>query len=262
MSSSEKRLTILGHLTELRTRLLRSVVVVAVTTIFSFVFAKQIFDILTFKSSFVRPVFDFLTNRMHLFPPPNLNLIFIDITEMIGAYMKVCLISGIILAMPYLIYELVMFVSPALTPKEKRRFVYTALPWVGLMFVIGVLFTYFILLPPATWFLVSFGSDIATPQIRIGNYVSTIARLLLAVGLIFELPVLTTFLAWMGVVSSKWLAGKRKWAIALAFVIGGVITPTLDPVNQTLVALPLILLYEVSIWLARLAYRKRAAESG
>jgi sec-independent protein translocase protein TatC len=258
MTDGEKRLSILGHLSELRKRLIRSVIAVAIATIVAFAFARQIFDILTFKSSFLRPAFNFLTERMHLFPPPDFKPVFIDITEMIGTYMKVCLFSGIILAMPYLIYELVMFVSPALTPKERKRFVYTALPWVGLMFLVGVFFAYFILLPPAMRFLTTFGSDIATPQIRIGTYVSTVSRLLLAVGLIFELPVLTTFLAWMGIISSKWLADKRKWAIILAFITGAIITPTLDPINQTLVALPIIVLFELSIWLAKLVQKKRA----
>ena len=259
MSSNPNKLSLLGHIEELRRRLIRSVAAVAVTTTLSFVLAKQIFDILTFKSSLVTPVFNFLTNKLHLFPPPNLNLVFIDITEMIGTYMKVCLISCIILATPYITYEVAMFISPALTPQERRRFIYTALPWVGLMFVIGVLFTYFILLPPATSFMVTFGSDIATPQIRIENYVATITRLLLAVGLIFELPVVATVLARFGIIQPKWLASKRKWAIILAFVLGGIITPTLDPVNQTLVSLPLILLYEMSIWLTRLVYKRKPA---
>ena len=261
MSSKTNKLSLLGHIEELRKRLIRSAIAIAVTTLLSFGFAKQIFEILTFKSSLVRPAFDFLTNKLHLFPPPSLNLIFIDITEMIGTYMKVCLISGLILAMPYITYEVAMFISPALTKQERRRFIYTALPWVGLMFVIGVLFTYFILLPPATRFMITFGSDIATPQIRIGNYVSTVTRLLLAVGLVFEMPVVATVLARFGLVQPKWLASKRKWAIVIAFILGGIITPTLDPVNQILVTLPLILLYEMSIWLTRLVYKKKKPAS-
>ncbi len=255
--SSEKRLTIFGHLTELRSRLLRSLIAVIITTVLSFIFAKEIFELLTFKSRLTRPVFDILANRFHLVSVPDISLIFIDMTEMLGAYMRVCLAVGIILAMPYLIYELVMFVSPALTPRE-RRYVALAFPWVALMFVIGVAFTYFILLPPAIRFLLTFGSGIATPQIKIGNYISIVTRLMLAVGLVFELPVLTTFLARVGIVSPKWLAGKRKIAIIFAFVLGGIITPTFDPINQSLVAVPLIVLYEMSIGLARLVYRQRA----
>ncbi len=259
MSTNTNKLSLLGHIDELRKRLIRSVIAVTVTTALSFFLAKQIFDILTFQSTLVSPVFDYLTNKLHLFPPPSLNLIAIELTEIIGTYMKVCLISGIILAMPYIIYEVAMFISPALTKQERKRFIYTALPWVGLMFVIGVLFTYFILLPPATRFLVTFGSDIATPQIRIGNYVSTITRLLLAVGLVFEMPVVATVLARFGIIQPKWLASKRKWAVIIAFILGAIITPTLDPVNQILVTLPLIVLYEMSIWLTRLAYKKKPA---
>jgi sec-independent protein translocase protein TatC len=164
--------------------------------------------------------------------------------------MKVCLIAGVILAMPYLLYEFIMFVSPALTRQERKRFLYTGLPFVGTMFVVGVVFCYFILLPPALRFLTTFGNDIATAQIRLGNYMSIVSRLLLAVGLIFELPVVTSVLARLGVVNYKWLASKRKWAIVGAFVVGAFVTPTLDPVNQTLVSVPIILLYEMSIWLA------------
>ena len=255
MSNDEKRLTILGHLDELRKRLTRSVIIVAITTAISFIFAKQIFSILTYKSQLTKPIFDVLTNKFHLVAVPDISLIFIDMTEMIGIYMKVCLVSGIILAMPYLTYELIMFVSPALTSKEKR-YVYIVLPWIALMFLTGVVFTYFILLPPAVRFLLTFASDIATPQIRIGNYISLATRLLLAVGLVFELPVLTTFLSRLGVITSKWLAEKRKIAIVLAFIIGAMITPTIDPVNQTLVSVPLIVLYEMSIWLARLIHKK------
>lgn len=248
--------TILGHLVELRDRLTRSVIAIAITTALAFVFANQIFDLITFKSEFTRPVFDFLVGKLHLSPSPSIYLIATELTERFGVYMKVCLVAGIILAMPYLLYELVMFVSPALTAKEKR-YVYIIFPWVSLMFIVGVIFAYFILLPPAITFLLNFGNDIATAQIRIENYISVVTRLLLAVGLIFELPVMITFLARIGVVSPKWLAEKRKFAFILAFVVGGIITPTFDPVNQSLVSIPLILLYEISIWLAKLVYRKK-----
>lgn len=259
MSTDEKKLTLLGHLDELRIRLTRGAIAVAVATVISFIFADQIFGILTYKSAFTQPVFETLTSQFHLVAPPNLNLIAIEMTEMIGIYMKVCITAGFIIAMPYLVYEFVMFVSPALTPKEKR-YVYVILPWIALMFLFGVVFTYFILLPPATRFLTDFGSDIATIQIRIGNYISLVTRLLLAVGLVFELPVVTSLLARLGVVSGKWLAGKRKWAFVAAFIVGAIITPTLDPVNQTLVALPLIVLYELSIWLAYLFQKKKPAD--
>ncbi len=125
------------------------------------------------------------------------------------------------------------------------------------MFMGGVVFGYFILLPPAINFLVTFGADIATPQIKIGNYISIVTRLLLAIGFVFEMPVITTFLARIGVITPKWLSDKRKPAIIIAFVLAAIITPTFDPLNQILVAVPLVVLYEMSIWLAKLVYRKR-----
>ena len=226
----------LGHLTELRQRLIRGVLAVIVATIISFVFFK--------------PIFYYL-----VLPAGNIDLIYIEMTEMIGTIMKVCLTSGTMLAMPYLVYQLLMFVSPALTRKEKK-YIYFILPFVTLMFLGGIAFGYFILIPPATRFLITFGSDIATPQIKIGNYISIITRLLLAIGLVFEMPVITTFLAKIGVITSKWLASKRKIAFISAFILGALITPTFDPINQSLVAAPLIILYEMSIWLAKLVQRK------
>ncbi len=234
--SGDKKLSLFGHLGELRQRLIRCLIALLITTAVSFFFAKQIFNIL-------------------ILPTGGINLIYIEMTEMIGTYMKVSLVSGIILAMPYLIYQLIMFVSPALTRKEKK-YVYLILPWIALMFLGGVIFAYFILLPPATKFLITFGSDIATPQIKIGNYISIVSRLLLAIGLVFEMPVVTTFLSRLGVITPKWLSGKRKLAIIFAFILAAIITPTFDPVNQSLVAVPLIILYEMSIWLAKLVQRK------
>jgi sec-independent protein translocase protein TatC len=234
--------TIWAHLNELRKRLVICLIAVAAGTIISFVFADQLFQVL-------------------VWPAKGIHLIFIEVTEMLGTYMQVCLVAGIILAMPVLVYQLIAFVAPALTPREKK-YVWIALPFIILMFVAGVAFSYFILIPPAIQFLISFGADIATPQIRIGNYVSIIGRLLLATGIIFELPVITTFLARLGVISSKWMGHQRKWAIVIAFILGAIITPTWDPVNQTLVALPLIVLYEMSIWLAKLVEKRRTGNPG
>ena len=230
--SNDKKASVLGHLKELRWRLIKIVIAVLIATITSFIFAKQIFDIL-------------------ILPAGGIDLIYIEMTEMVSTYMKVCLASGIILTMPYVIYQFIMFVSPALTRREKRS-VYLVLPWITLMFVGGVLFGYFILLPPATNFLITFGSEIASPQIKIGNYISIVTRLLLGIGLVFEMPVVTTFLARLGVITPKWLSSKRRGAILFAFILAAIITPTFDPVNQSLVAAPLIILYEMSIWLAKL----------
>ena len=106
-------------------------------------------------------------------------------------------------------------------------------------------------------FLFYFGSDIAVPEIRISSYISVVTRVMLAVGVVFELPVISTFLAKMGIITPSWLASKRKLAIILSLILAALITPTFDPVNQCLVAAPLIVLYEASIWLAKLVQRKQ-----
>src|SRR3989337_829984 len=141
----EKRLTITEHLEELRHRLLVSVIAVGIGTIVSLVFARWIFLLL-------------------LVPAPGIKPVFTEVTEMFSTYMRVSLIAGAVLAMPVIIYQLVMFIAPGLTPQEKR-FLYFLLPGAGVAFAIGVLFGYFVLLPPALAFLLTFGEDIATPFI-------------------------------------------------------------------------------------------------
>ncbi|MFC1945521.1 twin-arginine translocase subunit TatC [Chloroflexota bacterium] len=230
-----KDLTLQGHLRELRQRLIRSLFAVVIGTMVCFVFYQWLFYFL-------------------MQPSGGIELIYIEMTEMLGTVMKVCVWGGVMLAMPYLVYQVIMFISPALHKKEKK-YVYMALPLIALMFLGGVLFAYFVLVPPALRFLLTFGSDIATPQIKVGNYISIVTRLMLSVGIVFELPVITTFLASLGILKPAWLADKRKVAIVGAFIIAAIITPTFDPVNQCLVALPLIVLYEMSIWLAKIVYR-------
>jgi sec-independent protein translocase protein TatC len=236
-SAGEKRLTLLGHLLELRNRLTYCAIVLVVGIGISFIFANQLFEILTR-------------------PAGAQQFVFIEITEMMSVYMKVCLAAGLVLTMPYIIYHIVMYVSPGLTQKEKRM-VTLIIPWVGLMFIVGVVFGYLVLLPPALKFLFSFGTEIAVPQIRIENYISVVTRLLLAIGLVFELPVLIAFLARIGIVNAKMLTKQRKWAYVLAFILSALITPTMDPVNQSIVAAPLIVLYEISILLAWLVQKKK-----
>jgi len=236
--SDAKKLSVLSHLGELRSRLIRSVIAIVIASVVAFIFRDWIFYIL-------------------ILPAEGISLIYIEMTEMIGTIMRVCLAAGIVLAMPYLVYQGIMFVSPALTRKEKK-YVYLILPWIALMFLGGVAFGYFILVPPATRFLLTWGADIATPEIRIGNYISIVTRLLLAIGIVFEMPVITTFLSRLGIIKPKWLADRRRLAIIVAFILAAIITPTFDPINQSLVAVPMIVLYEMSIWLAKLVQRKES----
>ena len=237
MTEPIHKLSLLGHFQELRRRLIWSVIAVAVGTIICFTFR------------------DWLIYYLKL-PAGNPELIRTEVTEAISVYMRVSFFGGIALAMPVITYHAIMFISPALLPHEKR-YIYLVLPWIAIMFLGGVAFGYFVLLPPALRFLFDFGSSVSTPMFRLGNYISVTTRLLLAIGLVFEMPVVSTFLARIGIIKPEWLASKRKIAAVIAFVVAAIITPTFDPVNQSLVAIPLIILYEMSIWLARLVYRRK-----
>ena len=141
---------------------------------------------------------------------------------------------------------------PGLTSREKR-YLYALFPGAILSFVAGAAFGYYALLPPALNFLLEFGSDIATPMIRIGNYINLVVTLLFWLGVAFETPLVIFFLSKIGLVTPRSLARQRRLAVVLAFILGALITPTFDPVNQSLVALPIIFLYELGIVLSRVA---------
>ncbi len=240
--NKEARMPITSHFSEMRRRLVRSVIAILFFTIVAFVFWEQIFDFM------IAPA------------PEDINLQSIEVMEMISNIFKVCLTAGLILSMPFLVYQLIAFLSPALNPNEKR-YIYYTLPIIAFLFLGGVAFAYFVALPPALGFLFSFGGDVVEIAPRITSYVDIITRMLLAVGLSFETPLILMVLARLGVVSSQWLASKRKIWIIVAFILAAIITPTFDPLNQTIIALPLIVLYEISIWLTKLVQRRPKEEA-
>jgi len=235
------KMPIMLHLREMRDRLVKSVIALVIGTVIGFIFGPQIIEIL--KA-----------------PAGNIDLQAIELVENLTVFFKVALATGIIIAMPFLVYQLFAFVSPALTSKEKS-YIYRILPFITVMFLAGVAFAYFIALPPALHFLTTFMSNVAEPQIRVSDYINVVTKMLLAVGLVFETPVIIMFLARMGIVSPQWLARRRKLWVVLAFVLAAIITPTIDPINQTIIALPLIILLELSIWLAKLVYKKKLEPS-
>lgn len=241
--SSDNGMTFHDHIAELRRRLIYSIIAVIVTTAIAAVFHQQILSLL------MQPAQGF-TNI------PSGKPIYTDLTEVISTVMKASLLVGLFAAMPFILYQVVMFVSPGLNPSE-RRYLYLLMPAVILAFILGAAFGYRVLFPPAVHFLLSFGSDIATPYIRIGNYVSLMTSLLLWMGVVFETPLVLFFLSRIGIVTPQQLGRQRRYAIVVAFILGALITPTFDPVNQTLVALPIIVLYEVGIWLAKFGARQR-----
>ena len=233
-----KSLTIREHLLELRRRLMWSAGCVFLTTIVAFAFHRQILRIL------MEPAEGFAGVE-------NGKPIYIDLTEFIGTAMKASLMIGLFASLPFVLYHIVMFVSPGLTTRE-RRYLFALMPATLLAFAAGAAFGYFILIPPAVDFLLNFGGDIATAQIRISSYIGLMLTLLFWMGVVFETPIILFFLSKIGVVTPEFLARQRRYAIVAAFILGAAITPTFDPINQSLVALPIIVLYEVGIWLAKL----------
>lgn len=231
------------HMLELRRRITLSVVAVIVCTGLAFAFHGQLLTLL------MEPVKGFSEI-------PNQKPVYTELTEFIGAAMKVSLFVGLFASMPFVLYQAVMFIAPGLKPAEKR-YLYLLLPFSILVFAAGAAFGYRVLFPPGLSFLLTYGSDVATPYIRIGNYVNLLLRLLFWMGILFETPVVMFFLAKIGVVTPQFFARKRRYAVVVAFILGAIITPTFDPVNQAIVAAPIVVLYEVGIWLAKLASRGR-----
>ena len=231
------------HLAELRNRLMWSAIVVMLCTGAAFAFHERILTLL------MQPAQGFTQI-------PNEKPIYTELTEFLGIAMKVSLLVGVFAAFPFVLYQMVMFVAPGLTPAE-RRYLYVLLPVSLIVFALGAAFGYRILFPPAVKFLLSFGSDVATPYIRIGNYVNLMLSLLFWMGIVFETPVVLFFLSRIGVVTPRLLAKNRRYAIVVAFILGAIITPTFDPINQSFVAVPIIVLYEAGIWLAKLGQRGR-----
>jgi len=231
--AKDRQMTIIEHLEELRGRLIKSAIALTVTTTLSFAFAKQFLQILIAPMGETPPVS----------ASPTTNII---------VFTKVALISGVALAMPVLVYQLISFIAPGLKPQEKR-YLYLILPGATLSFMVGIAFAYFVMLPTAIPFLKGFLSDIIEPNWFIDKYISFITSLIFWVGLSFETPLLIFFLAKLGIVTPEVLSRYRKYAILIIAVIAAVITPTPDPFNMLLVMAPLILLYEIGILLARLA---------
>lgn len=224
---------LMDHLREFRTRLIRALIALFITTGISFVFAERVFVFL-------------------LAPAEGVTVQALKPTESLGNYMKVALLCGVILAMPVIVYQLARFIAPGLTKKE-RRYIYILVPGATFCFVIGVAFAYFVMLPAALPWLGTFMADLIEQNWAIGEYLSFVTSLLLWIGLAFELPLFVYFLAKAGVIDAQILSKNRKYALIAIAVLAAVITPTVDPLNMALVMGPLIVLYEVGVLLARIA---------
>jgi sec-independent protein translocase protein TatC len=175
--------------------------------------------------------------------------------ENIVVYFRVALLGGLSVAMPVIVYQVLAFVTPALTSGEKR-WLFPVVAGITLMFALGVAFAYFFVLPAAYGFLFTFGSDFADPTPTISSYIDLTTRLILVVGFAFQTPLVIMALAKFGLVTAGRLWRFKAWAVVAVFTISAILTPTPDPVTQTLVAAPMLVLYFVGIGLAWLVRRE------
>ena len=235
-------MTILEHLIELRNRVMIAAAAVLVTTLFTLIFAERIIEFL------LEPARSGISEQQF-------HLIYTKPFGYVGSYFRVGLLGGFTLSMPVVVYEALMYISPALT-KEEKRWIFPTVLGAAAAFLAGCAFAYYVVLPPAMGFLLTFGQGTAEPFLEIGPYVDFVTRMIGAIGLSFETPLIIMFLARIGLVSSRRLLGWWRYAIVLAFVVSAIITPTIDPVTQSLVAGPIIILYALGIVLAQLFGRK------
>ena len=244
--STEEKSPFTEHLGELRDRLVRSFIAVAVGFVAAYFFKEKLFEILT------APLVKAMGNN------ENMRMIFTGLPEAFFTYLKVSFLAGIILATPVLFYEFWMFVSPGLCRAEKKYF----LPIVFLsvfFFVIGASFGYFIVFPYGFQFFLGFATKTIYAMPSMKEYLSFASKMLLAFGFVFELPLILTFMARMGLVTVPFLKKNRKYAILLFFVAAALITPP-DVITQIMMALPLMLLYEISIIGARIFGKKKTED--
>jgi sec-independent protein translocase protein TatC len=224
------------HLEALRAHLFRSVAVLALTTALSFVFASRIIAWLTAPIGGIQ------------------ELQAIEVTESIGAYMRVSLLSGFALAFPYICFEFFAFINPGLRRRE-RVLILTAIPAAFILFLTGMAFAYFVMLPAALPFLLNF-MGIST-RVRPMNYVRFVTGLMFWIGVAFQFPLIIYALAAIGIVNARSLMNGWRFAVVGIAILAAAVTPTVDPVNMALVMAPMIILYFLSIALAAVAGRHR-----
>ncbi|MGO9613870.1 MAG: twin-arginine translocase subunit TatC [Dissulfurispiraceae bacterium] len=254
----DAKMPLTEHLGELRKRIIISLITLFVAFLIAFNYSEDIFRFIMFPLKYD---LDFsVTKRYIEFVPKDklqsTKLVFLAPAEAFWMNMKVALVVGLLLSLPILFLQLWKFVSPGLHQKEKKYIV----PFIVVttsLFLAGAAFCFFIVLPFAMAFLLTYKvGDFLMPMLSVGQYVDFCLKFILAFGIIFETPVVIIFLTKIGIVTPKTLAKNRKYAILIAFVIAAILTPTPDAFNQTLMAVPIILLYELGIWLSPLFAKK------
>jgi len=256
----EKEMSFFDHIDALRGHLFRSALAILIFGVTAFVNNHILFDVIIFGPTHI----DFWTYRMfcklslllagndeYCIKEMGFTLKNITMSGQFTQHIFVAFIAGIVLAFPYIIFEIWRFIKPALNTNEKK-YAKGIVFFVSMLFFIGVLFGYFLLSPLSINFLGSYRvSDLVSNEVNIESYISFISTLTLATGLVFELPMLVYFLAKIGILGSKWMRKNRKYAIIVILLLAGILTPSPDVASQIMMFIPLYSLYEISIFVAK-----------
>lgn len=236
IESTSKKQTVVQHLTELRKRLIYSILCLFIFFIFSYNFSDVIVKDMVNKA-------------------PDINFVFIAPAELFMSYLKIALIGALILGLPFILYNIWMFLSPGLEKNEKKIII-TSLFTGGILFLLGVLFGYFITLPLTIKFFADFQIEEVQAMISFSNYLSFSMAMVFSFGIIFEVPILMIVVVQLGLVNTEFLKKNRKIAVLIVFVVAAILTPP-DVVSQVLLAIPMLLLFEIGIFLAKIVEKNK-----
>jgi sec-independent protein translocase protein TatC len=236
---SGKEMSFLEHLEELRWRIIWSLLGVFIGMVVSLFFIDFLVN-----SVLLKPAVDSKLELQNLKPFGQFFL-----------YFQVSMVAGIILSLPNLLYQIWAFIAPALRESEKK-YAFWIVTYSTICFLIGIVFAYFVMLPLSLSFAAQFGSKMIKNQIAIDEYISIIISILLACGLVFELPMVSFFLSKLGILKASFMRKYRRHAIVIIMFLAAILTPGTDPVSQIVLAIPLLALYEISILVAKFAQKK------
>lgn len=241
--SQEVEMTFLEHLEELRWRIVYSILGILIATIFSWIFIDTLVD-----GILLLPARAAGLKLQNLKPFGQLFL-----------YFEIAIIAGMILSIPNIFYQLWKFISPALRANEKK-YILAIVMFSSLCFFSGIIFAYYVMLPLALKFAAQFGSTAIENNFAIDEYFSIIISVVLAAGLVFELPMLSFFLSKIGILNPRIMRKYRRHSIITILILAAILTPGTDPVSQVILAIPLVLLYEISILVSKIFSKKTSEE--
>lgn len=230
----DDKMSVVDHLHELRKRIIVSIIAVVIGSGICYFYASEL---------------------VHFITAPAGKLYYMSPGEAFFTYLRVSLFAGFLLALPVVLYQVWSFVLPALSIKE-RMAILILVPSSVILFFVGLIFSYVLVLPAGLKFFMAFATEDLQPMLSLSEYLSFVIAFLLPFGFIFELPLVIIVLAKLGMIDSKFLLAKNKYVLVLSFVVGAIISPTPDVISQTMVAVPILIMYEISILIVKYVLRK------